>query len=56
MSEQFTTVVFKHERSELVKEMFAAFANNKGEFNDTVITAMSNEDEISRVEELEMEE
>jgi hypothetical protein len=49
------TVVFKYEGgAELPKKLTKAFAEN-GQFEDTEITAISLEDEISRVEQLEAE-
>lgn len=53
--ETYTTVVFKSQGSKAVKEMFDAFANNKGLFKDTLITAMSHRDEISAIEKIENE-
>jgi hypothetical protein len=51
----FMTVVFKYEDgAELPKKLTKAFAQN-GQFEDTEITAISREDEISRVERLEEE-
>ncbi|HAS6318151.1 TPA: hypothetical protein I7233_20530 [Vibrio vulnificus] len=50
---KFMTVVFKYEEgAELPKQLTKAFTEN-GQFGDAEITAISNEDEISRVEELE---
>lgn len=52
---KFMTVVFKYEESaELPKKLTKAFAD-KGQFEDAEITAISLEDEISRVEQLEAE-
>ncbi|ELI5720930.1 hypothetical protein RRK67_004057 [Vibrio fluvialis] len=50
---KFMTVVIKYEEgAELPKKLTKAFAEN-GQFEDAEITAISREDEISRVEELE---
>jgi hypothetical protein len=58
---KFMTVVIKYEEgAELPKKLTKAFAENgqfedaeNGQFEDAEITAISFEDEISRVEELE---
>lgn len=53
--DDFITVVFKCPAdSELRKEVMTAFKDNKS-FMDAQITAVSLEDEISRVEKLELE-
>ncbi len=50
---KFMTVVFKYEKgAELPKQLTQAFVED-GLFKDTEITAISLEDEISRVEKLE---
>lgn len=50
---KFMTVVFKYKSgAEFPKKLTKAFAES-GQFEDTEITAISNEDEISRVEEFE---
>ena len=52
---KFMTVVIKYEEgAELPKKLTKAFAEN-GQFEDAEITAISLEDEISRVEQLEAE-
>ena len=52
---KFMTVVIKYEEgAEFPKKLTKAFAEN-GQFEDTEITAISLEDEISRVEQLEAE-
>ena len=55
MSEaKFTTIVFQHESDSLIiQDMLKAFAENEGSYADARITAVSKEDEISRVELLE---
>jgi hypothetical protein len=54
MAKQYLTVVFEHENNaEFTKKLTSAFANNDGHFEDVKITAISREDEISRVEKLE---
>mgnify|MGYP006909077027 CR=1 FL=1 len=51
--DEFITVVFKcASDSELRKEITSAFCSD-GAYKDAVITAVSFEDEISRVERLE---
>ncbi|MCG9612830.1 hypothetical protein L1D41_24645 [Vibrio harveyi] len=52
---KFMTVVFKYEKgAELPKQLTQAFVED-GQFKDTEITAISLEDEISRIEQLEAE-
>lgn len=56
MEKKYITVVFEHEDgAELPKELTAAFASPSMKYRDTKITAISLEDEISRVEILESE-
>ena len=51
---KFMTVVIKYEEgAELPKKLTKSFAENT-QFEDAKITAISLEDEISRVEELEL--
>lgn len=51
----FMTVVIKYRKgAELPKKLTKAFTTN-GQFEDAEITAISMEDEISRVEQLEAE-
>lgn len=53
MTKEYITVVFEYEQGDsLPKELSRAFSVD-GKYKDTVITAMSCEDEISRVETLE---
>ena len=50
---KFMTVVIKYEEgAELPKKLTKAFTEN-GKFEDVEVTAISLEDEISRVEQLE---
>ena len=56
MQKKKMTVVFEFEDgAELPKGLTEAFASSSMEFCDTRITAISMDDEISRVEELEAE-
>jgi len=53
MAKQYLTAVFEYDdQAKYPKLLTQAFANG-GNFEDVTITAMSHEDEISRVEELE---
>lgn len=52
MSNFMTVVIKYHEGAELPQKLTKAFTGN-GQFEDAEITAISLEDEISRVEELE---
>jgi hypothetical protein len=54
MEKQYLTVVFEYEEgAKYPSELTSAFANNDGKFKDVNITAMSREDEITRIEKLE---
>ena len=51
---QFITSVFEYESgAEFPSKLTEAFASDNQGFQDVKITALSNEDEMSRVEELE---
>ena len=55
MNKKYITVVFEYdEGAELPKKLTKAFADN-AEFEDSKITAVSLEDEFSRIETLEKE-
>jgi hypothetical protein len=54
MTKKYLTVVFEYEEgANLPLNLTAAFSGHSREYEDCVITAVSMEDEISRVEELE---
>lgn len=56
MEKKYLTVVFEYNQgAKLSQELTAAFASDSMEYRDTKITAVSLEDEISRVERLEAE-
>lgn len=56
MEKKYLTVVFEYNQgAKLPQELTAAFASDSMEYRDTKITAVSLEDEISRVERLEAE-
>ena len=56
MSKNYLTVVFEYEEgATLPQELTTAFASPSMTYGDTRITAVSMEDEISRVERLEAE-
>lgn len=53
---KYMTVVFEYEQgAELPVELTTAFESDSMAYKDTKITAISLEDEISRVERLEMD-
>jgi hypothetical protein len=54
--DEFITVVFKCSKdSEVRKNVLSAFSNSE-QYGDAEITAVSLEDEISRVEQFEMQQ
>lgn len=55
MSKKYITVVFEYEQGAVLPEKLTEAFKGDGEYKDTRITAVSLEDEISRVEQLESE-
>ena len=56
MTKKYMTVVFEYEEgANLPMNLTTAFSSYDKKYEDTTITAISLEDEISRVEQLEME-